>query len=168
MTTNDHNSSVLDTEIGALKGGSANLPQYAGKSVLIVNVASKCGLTPQYTGLERLQERYAEQGFTVLGVPCNQFLGQEPGTAEEIAEFCSATYGVSFPLTEKVEVNGEGRHALYERLVGFADTEGHSGDIRWNFEKFLIGHDGQVVARFSPQTEPEAAEVVAAIEGQLG
>lgn len=168
MTTTDQNGSVLDTEIGALKGGSANLAQYAGKSVLIVNVASKCGLTPQYTGLEKLQERYAEQGFTVLGVPCNQFLGQEPGTAEEIAEFCSATYGVTFPLTEKVEVNGEGRHALYERLVGFADAEGHSGDIRWNFEKFLIGRDGEVVARFSPQTEPESAEVVAAIEKQLG
>lgn len=168
MTATDHNGSVLDVEIGALQGGSAELPGYAGKTVLIVNVASKCGLTPQYTGLERLQERYAERGFTVLGVPCNQFLGQEPGTAEEIAEFCSATYGVTFPLTEKIEVNGEGRHALYERLVGFADSEGHSGDIRWNFEKFLIGRDGQVVARFSPQTEPEAAEVVAAIEGQLG
>ncbi|ANP55651.1 glutathione peroxidase [Streptomyces griseochromogenes] len=167
MTTHDHNGSVLNTEIGALKGGSANLPQYAGKAVLIVNVASKCGLTPQYSGLERLQERFAGQGFTVLGVPCNQFLGQEPGTAEEIAEFCSATYGVTFPLTEKVEVNGEGRHALYERLTGFADAAGHSGDIRWNFEKFLIGRDGEVVARFSPQTEPESAEVVAAIEKQL-
>ncbi|MEU6089021.1 glutathione peroxidase [Streptomyces sp. NPDC047085] len=168
MTTNDHNGSVLDVEIGALQGGSADLAQYAGKTVLIVNVASKCGLTPQYSGLERLQERYAGQGFTVLGVPCNQFLGQEPGTAEEIAEFCSATYGVTFPLTEKVEVNGEGRHALYERLVGFADAEGHSGDIRWNFEKFLIGRDGQVAARFSPQTEPESAEIVAAIESRLG
>ncbi|MFE3636582.1 glutathione peroxidase [Streptomyces cellostaticus] len=168
MTATDHNGSVLDIEIGALQGGSADLPGYAGQAVLIVNVASKCGLTPQYTGLERLQERYAGQGFTVLGVPCNQFLGQEPGTAEEIAEFCSATYGVTFPLTEKVEVNGEGRHALYERLVGFADGEGHSGDIRWNFEKFLIGRDGRVAARFSPQTEPEADEVVAAIEGQLG
>jgi glutathione peroxidase len=167
MTT-DAVSSPLDVEIGALQGGSAQLSEYSGQVVLIVNVASKCGLTPQYTGLEKLQERYAAQGFTVLGVPCNQFLGQEPGTAEEIAEFCSATYGVTFPLTEKVEVNGEGRHALYERLVGFADAEGHSGDIRWNFEKFLVGRDGSVVARFSPQTEPEAAEVVAAIEAQLG
>ncbi|MFD7135699.1 glutathione peroxidase [Streptomyces sp. NPDC059894] len=166
MTTNT-GTSPLDVEIGALKGGSAELAQYAGRAVLIVNVASKCGLTPQYTGLERLQERYADRGFTVLGVPCNQFLGQEPGTAEEIAEFCSATYGVTFPLTEKVEVNGEGRHSLYERLVGFADAAGHDGDIRWNFEKFLIGRDGSVVARFSPQTEPESAEVVAAIEGQL-
>ncbi|MGW2417969.1 glutathione peroxidase [Streptomyces sp. NPDC001709] len=160
-------TNVLNVDIDALAGGPADLSQYAGKAVLIVNVASKCGLTPQYTGLEKLQERYAERGFTVLGVPCNQFLGQEPGSAEEIAEFCSATYGVTFPLTEKVEVNGEGRHPLYERLVGFADAEGHSGDIRWNFEKFLIGRDGTVVARFSPQTEPESAEVVAAIEGQL-
>ncbi|MFF3911501.1 glutathione peroxidase [Streptomyces sp. NPDC001848] len=169
MTTTDNSAgaSVLDVEIGALQGGSADLSQYAGKAVLVVNVASRCGLTPQYAGLERLQERYAPLGFTVLGVPCNQFLGQEPGSAEEIAEFCSATYGVTFPMTEKIEVNGEGRHPLYERLVGHADAEGHSGDIRWNFEKFLIGKDGKVVARFSPQTEPEAAEVVAAIEGQL-
>ncbi|MFF1302178.1 glutathione peroxidase [Streptomyces sp. NPDC058307] len=166
MTTTD-GSSPLDTEIGALTGGSADLAQYAGKAVLIVNVASKCGLTPQYNGLEKLQERYAERGFTVLGVPCNQFMGQEPGSAEEIAEFCSATYGVTFPLTEKAEVNGEGRHALYERLVGFADSEGHAGDIRWNFEKFLIGRDGSVVARFSPQTEPESDEVVTAVEGAL-
>jgi glutathione peroxidase len=154
-------------EIGALQGGPANLKQYAGQAVLIVNVASKCGLTPQYAGLEQLHERYAGQGFTVLGVPCNQFLGQEPGTSEEIAEFCSATYGVTFPMTEKVEVNGEGRHPLYERLTGFADADGHSGDIRWNFEKFLVGRDGRVVARFSPQTEPDAAELVAAVEAQL-
>ncbi|MDH6498576.1 glutathione peroxidase [Streptomyces sp. SAI-149] len=167
MTTTDA-SSPLAVEIGALTGGSAELAQYAGKAVLIVNVASKCGLTPQYNGLEKLQERYAERGFTVLGVPCNQFLGQEPGSAEEIAEFCSATYGVTFPLTEKVEVNGEGRHALYERLVDFADAEGHAGDIRWNFEKFLVGRDGKIVARFSPQTEPESDEVVTAVESALG
>ncbi|SEE98101.1 glutathione peroxidase [Streptomyces sp. Ag109_O5-10] len=167
MTTSENNESVLDVEIGALQGGSAGLPDYGGKAVLIVNVASKCGLTPQYNGLEKLQERYADQGFTVLGVPCNQFMGQEPGSAEEIAEFCSATYGVTFPMTEKVEVNGAGRHPLYERLVGFADGEGHTGDIRWNFEKFLVGRDGQVVARFAPQTEPESAEVVAAVEAAL-
>ncbi|MFC9931473.1 glutathione peroxidase [Streptomyces sp. NPDC127190] len=161
-------TNVLTVDIDALTGGPADLSQYAGQAVLIVNVASKCGLTPQYTGLEKLQERYADRGFTVLGVPCNQFLGQEPGTAEEIAEFCSATYGVTFPLTEKVEVNGAGRHPLYERLTGFADAEGYSGDIRWNFEKFLIGRDGTVVARFSPQTEPESDEIVSAIEAQLG
>ena len=166
MTTTN-GSSPLDVEIGALQGGPADLSQYAGKAVLVVNVASKCGLTPQYTGLEKLHEQYAGRGFSVLGVPCNQVLGQEPGGADEIAEFCSATYGVTFPMTEKVEVNGEGRHPLYERLTGFADAEGHSGDIRWNFEKFLVGRDGRVVARFSPQTEPDAAEVVAAIEAQL-
>ncbi|MGW0842574.1 glutathione peroxidase [Streptomyces sp. NPDC002787] len=168
MTTDNTGTSVLDVEIGALKGGPADLAQYAGQAVLVVNVASKCGLTPQYTGLEALHARYAAQGFTVLGVPCNQFLGQEPGSAEEIAEFCSATYGVTFPMTEKIEVNGDGRHALYERLVDHADAEGHTGDIRWNFEKFLIGRDGSVVARFSPQTEPESAELVAAVEKALG
>ncbi|NGO07062.1 glutathione peroxidase [Streptomyces sp. HC44] len=168
MTNNEsgmtNSESVYDVDIDSLQGGSADLGQYKGKAVLVVNVASRCGLTPQYAGLERLHERYAAQGFTVLGVPCNQFMGQEPGTSEEIAEFCSATYGVTFPMTEKVEVNGEGRHALYERLVPTEDAEGHSGDIRWNFEKFLLGRDGSVVARFSPQTEPESAEVVAAVE----
>ncbi|MFJ4889136.1 glutathione peroxidase [Streptomyces sp. NPDC088788] len=167
MTT-DHSDSVLDIEIGSLQGGSADLSQYAGKAVLVVNVASKCGLTPQYAGLEQLHERYAAQGFTVLGVPCNQFMGQEPGSSEEIAEFCSATYGVTFPMTEKVEVNGDGRHGLYERLVGTADAEGHTGDIRWNFEKFLIGRDGTVVGRFSPQTEPESAELISAVERAIG
>jgi glutathione peroxidase len=168
MTNNEpdqtNSDSVYDVDIASLQGGSADLGQYKGKAVLIVNVASRCGLTPQYAGLEKLHERYAEQGFTVLGVPCNQFMGQEPGTSEEIAEFCSATYGVTFPMTEKVEVNGEGRHALYERLVATEDAEGHSGDIRWNFEKFLLGRDGTVLARFSPQTEPESAELVAAVE----
>ncbi|QNS07618.1 glutathione peroxidase [Streptomyces xanthii] len=154
-------------EIDRLLGGPADLSQYAGRAVLIVNVASKCGLTPQYTALEQLQERYAERGFTVLGVPCNQFMGQEPGSADEIAEFCSATYGVTFPMTEKVDVNGPGRHALYARLTDTADAEGHSGDIRWNFEKFLVGRSGEVVARFSPQTLPDAPEVVTAIEKEL-
>ncbi|NDU75600.1 glutathione peroxidase [Actinomadura sp. DSM 109109] len=159
--------SVFDVEIEGLRGGPADLEQYRGKAVLVVNVASKCGLTPQYSGLERLQETYAGRGFTVLGVPCNQFMGQEPGGAEEIAEFCSATYGVTFPMTEKVEVNGDGRHPLYRELVGVPDAEGHTGDIRWNFEKFLIAPDGAVAARFAPQTEPEAGEVVAAIEKAL-
>ncbi|MEU7576413.1 glutathione peroxidase [Streptomyces sp. NPDC041068] len=159
--------SVYEEEIGALQGGSAELGQYAGKAVLIVNVASKCGLTPQYAGLERLHEQYAGRGFSVLGVPCNQFMGQEPGTSEEIAEFCSATYGVTFPMTEKVDVNGDGRHPLYAKLVEAADDEGHTGDIRWNFEKFLVNGDGDVVARFGPRTEPDAPEVVAAIEKNL-
>lgn len=159
--------SVFDVEIEGLRGGPADLEQYRGKAVLVVNVASKCGLTPQYSGLERLHETYAGRGFTVLGVPCNQFMGQEPGGSEEIAEFCSATYGVTFPMTEKIEVNGDGRHPLYRELVGVPDAEGHTGDIRWNFEKFLIAPDGAVAARFAPQTEPEAAEVVTAIERAL-
>jgi glutathione peroxidase len=159
--------SLFDIEIGSLQGGSADLGQYQGKAVLIVNVASKCGLTPQYEGLERLQKRYGERGFTVLGVPCNQFMGQEPGTAEQIAEFCSTTYGVTFPMTEKVEVNGEARHPLYGRLVDTPDAEGHTGDIRWNFEKFLVAPGGEVAVRFAPQTQPESEEVVAAIEENL-
>ena len=159
--------SVYEVEIGGLRGGSADLDQYKGKAALVVNVASKCGLTPQYEGLERLQQRYSDRGFTVIGVPCNQFMGQEPGTPEEIAEFCSTTYGVTFPLTEKVEVNGEGRHPLYQALVGTPDAEGHTGDIRWNFEKFVIAPDGTVAARFAPQTDPEAPEVVSAIEENL-
>ncbi|MQY07799.1 glutathione peroxidase [Actinomadura macrotermitis] len=159
--------SVFDVEIAGLRTGSADLGQYRGKAVLVVNVASRCGLTPQYEGLENLQKRYAERGFTVLGVPCNQFMGQEPGTAQEIEQFCSTTYGVTFPMTEKVEVNGEGRHPLYRELVGVPDVEGHTGDIRWNFEKFLIAPDGTVAARFAPQAEPESDEVVAAIEKAL-
>lgn len=156
--------SVFEVEIGSLRGGSAELARYRGKAVMVVNVASKCGLTPQYAGLEELHERYAGRGFTVLGVPCNQFMGQEPGTADEIAEFCSATYGVTFPMTEKVEVNGEGRHPLYRELVDFPDAGGHTGDIRWNFEKFLIAPDGTVAARFDPRTEPDTDEITAAIE----
>ncbi|MFF8569477.1 glutathione peroxidase [Streptomyces albidoflavus] len=159
--------SVLDVEIDALTGGSADLAQYRGSAVLVVNVASRCGLTPQYAGLEKLHQRYAERGFTVLGVPCNQFMGQEPGTAEEIATFCSATYGTSFPMTEKTDVNGADRHPLYTGLVGTTDAEGHTGDIRWNFEKFLIAPDGTVAARFAPQTEPEAEEIAAAVEAVL-
>ena len=141
--------------------------QAEGKAALIVNVASKCGLTPQYEGLERLHETYADRGFTVLGVPCNQFLEQEPGSAEEIATFCSTTYGVTFPLFEKIEVNGDGRHPVYAELTQVADGDGVDGDIRWNFEKFLLSPDGEVVARFAPQVEPEADEIVAAIEANL-
>ncbi|MFT3889302.1 MAG: glutathione peroxidase [Arachnia sp.] len=159
--------SVFDVQIDALIGGPADLAQYAGRAVLIANVASKCGLTPQYAALERLQERYAERGFTVLGVPCNQFMGQEPGTAEEIAEFCSATYGVTFPMTAKTDVNGDTRHALYQLLVDVPDADGYTGDIRWNFEKFVIAPDGSVVARFAPQVDPEDESVIAAIESVL-
>ncbi|MEV5748932.1 glutathione peroxidase [Actinoallomurus sp. NPDC052308] len=159
--------SIYDVDIDRLEGGPADLGQYRGKSVLVVNVASKCGLTPQYEGLQRLQQTYAGRGFTVLGVPCNQFAGQEPGSPEEIAEFCSTTYGVDFPLTEKVDVNGEHRHPLYAALVTVPDASGYTGDIRWNFEKFLIGPDGTVVARFDPRMEPDTDEVVGAIESSL-
>jgi glutathione peroxidase len=159
--------SIYDVDIERLQGGPADLGQYRGKAVLVVNVASRCGATPQYEGLQRLQDTYGERGFTVLGVPCNQFMGQEPGTAEEIAEFCSTTYGVAFPMTEKVEVNGEDRHPLYARLVTTPDAEGYSGDIRWNFEKFLIAPDGTVAARFGTRTEPGSEEVVEAIEKAL-
>lgn len=159
---------IADVDIAPLQGDSpSTLAPQPGVVTLIVNVASRCGLTPQYEGLERLQARFADRGFTVLGVPCNQFAGQEPGSAEEIAEFCSATYGVSFPLTQKVEVNGPGRHPLYAELIDVPDADGYTGDIRWNFEKFLVSPAGEVVARFDPQTEPEDPAVLAAIEAQL-
>ncbi|MFC5948888.1 glutathione peroxidase [Pseudonocardia lutea] len=155
---------LLDSALSALSAlDGSPLPDLDGKAVLVVNVASRCGLTPQYEGLERLQERFADRGFTVLGVPCNQFAGQEPGTAEEIATFCSTTYGVSFPLTEKIEVNGPGRHPLYAALTAAADDSGEAGDVQWNFEKFLVAPDGAVRARFRPRTEPESDEVVAAV-----
>ncbi len=153
--------------INALDGTPLPLEDLAGSTVLVVNVASKCGLTPQYEGLEHLQKRYQDRGFTVLGVPCNQFAGQEPGTSEEIQTFCSTTYGVTFPISEKVDVNGQARHPLYRRLTEHPDAGGDAGDIQWNFEKFLVSPAGEVVARFRPRTEPEASEVVSAIEGSL-
>ena len=159
--------SIYATSIAALDGKQHALAGADGKVTLVVNVASKCGLTPQYEGLENLQKQYAARGFTVVGVPCNQFRGQEPGTAEEIQTFCSTTYGVTFPLTEKVDVNGDDRHALYAQLTPVADAEGVNGDIRWNFEKFLVGRDGNVIARFSPMVTPDAPEVVSAIEAAL-
>ena len=159
--------SIYDIDIAKLDGGQLDLHDLEGKAVLVVNVASKCGLTPQYEGLERLHERYADRGFVTLGVPCNQFGGQEPGTSEEIATFCSMTYGATFPLTAKLEVNGEGRHPLYSRLAATPDAEGETGDIQWNFEKFLVSPQGEVVARFRPMTDPEADEVVQAVESVL-
>jgi glutathione peroxidase len=160
--------SVTDVSIAPLQGSASdNLAPRPGIATLVVHVASRCGLTPQYTGLERLQQRYADRGFTVLGVPCNQFAGQEPGTAAEIAEFCSTSYGVSFPLTEKVDVNGPNRHPLYSELAKVPDADGYTGDIRWNFEKFLIDPAGAVVARFGPRAEPDDPQLVAAIEALL-
>ena len=157
---------IYDHQIKTLDGSDLDLHDFEDKALLIVNVASKCGLTPQYTGLEKLQEQYADQGFSVLGVPCNQFMGQEPGSAEEIQEFCSTTYGVSFPLAEKVEVNGDGQHPLFAELTAVADAEGKAGDVGWNFEKFLVAPGGQVT-RFRPQVEPEDPAVVGAIEAAL-
>src|SRR3954454_5869445 len=153
---------MFDVDIAALTGGSAELDRYRGQAVLGGNVASRCGMTPQYARLQALYDTYADRGLVVLGVPSNQFGAQEPGTAAEIQDFCSANYGVTFPLTEKVEVNGPGRHPLYQALAGEPDGEGYTGDIRWNFEKFLIGPDGTILAQFAPQTPPDAPEVVAA------
>lgn len=159
--------SVYDVDIAALDGTPHLMEQVAGKAALFVNVASKCGLTPQYEVLEALQRELGDRGFTVVGFPCNQFLGQEPGSAEEIATFCSTTYGVTFPLSEKIEVNGEGRHPLYDQLTQVADAEGHTGDVRWNFEKFLVSPAGEVVARFNPTVAPDAPEVREAIDAVL-
>ncbi|HET6915478.1 MAG TPA: glutathione peroxidase [Acidimicrobiales bacterium] len=159
--------SFYDVQIAALDGKPLDLSDFEGREVLVVNVASKCGLTPQYTGLEELQKRYADRGFTVLGVPCNQFGEQEPGSAEEIQTFCSTNYGVTFPMTEKVEVNGDARHPLYEMLTSNPDGEGNAGDIQWNFEKFLISPKGEVVHRFRPLVEPGSDELVSAIEKNL-
>ena len=157
---------LSDHRIKNLDGSDADLSALQGKAVLAVNVASKCGLTPQYAGLEKLQVTYADKGFTVVGFPCNQFMGQEPGTAEEIQTFCSTTYGVTFPIMEKIDVNGDDRHPIYAELTQTADADGHDGDIRWNFEKFLIAPDGGVT-RFAPQVEPEDAAVTSAIEDAL-
>jgi glutathione peroxidase len=160
---------IRDISVKTLSGQDSSLgsPELEGKTLLVVNVASKCGLTPQYTALEKLHEQFAERGFAVVGFPCNQFGGQEPGSAEEIAEFCSATYGVTFPMFEKVEVNGDGRHAIYDELTAVADGTGEAGDIQWNFEKFLVRPDGTVAARFRPRTTPDDPEVLAVIESNL-
>ncbi|WP_037304728.1 glutathione peroxidase [Amycolatopsis orientalis] len=159
---------IHDIPLKTLAGEDTTLGALDGKALLVVNVASKCGLTPQYTGLEKLQERYADKGFSVVGFPCNQFAGQEPGTAEEIQTFCSTTYGVSFPLFEKLDVNGEDRHPLYAELTKAADAEGAAGDVQWNFEKFLVAPSGEVVGRFRPRTEPEDAEITKAIDAVIG
>ncbi|MBK0372088.1 glutathione peroxidase [Streptomyces californicus] len=156
-----------DIPLRTLTGEPTTLGAFSGRTVLVVNVASKCGLTPQYEGLERLQQNYGDRGLTVLGVPCNQFAGQEPGSAEEIQTFCSTTYGVSFPLLEKTDVNGGDRHPLYAELTKLADADGEAGDVQWNFEKFVISPAGEPVARLRPRAEPESTEVVAAIEAHL-
>jgi glutathione peroxidase len=158
---------IYDIPIRTLQGDPSSLAAHKGKAFLLVNVASRCGLTPQYAGLQKLQETYEGRGFSVLGFPCNQFLEQEPGTADEIAQFCSVNYGVTFPLYEKIEVNGEGRHPLYELLTATADADGKAGDIQWNFEKFLVSPEGEVLARFRPGTEPDDPGLVSAVESAL-
>ena len=159
---------VLNFEMKDIDGKDVKLSKYAGKVILFVNVASKCGLTPQYSTLEQIHAAYADRGFTVVGVPCNQFGGQEPGSSEEIAEFCSATYGVTFPMSEKVDVNGEDRHEIYTHLVETPNEKGEAGDVQWNFEKFLIGADGSVVARFNPGIEPGDTQITEKIESLIG
>jgi glutathione peroxidase len=158
--------SIYDHKLQALDGSALDLHDFEDKALLIVNVASKCGLTPQYTGLEKIHEQYAGRGFSVLGVPCNQFGAQEPGSPDEIATFCSMTYGVTFPLAEKVDVNGDDRHPLYAELTAIPDAEGKGGDIAWNFEKFLVAPGG-AITRFRPLVEPEDPTLVGAIEAAL-
>jgi glutathione peroxidase len=158
---------LTDIALTTLDGTPTTLAQLADGAVLLVNVASKCGLTPQYSALEKLAKEYGGRGLTVIGVPCNQFMGQEPGTAEEIQTFCSTAYGVTFPLLAKTDVNGPARHPLFAELTKTADASGEAGDVQWNFEKFLLAPGGVVVKRFRPRTEPDASEVVEAIEAVL-
>lgn len=159
--------SIYDVPAKSLEGEPLDMRQFKGKALLVVNVASRCGFTPQYEGLQKLHEQYAGRGFSVLGFPCNQFLEQEPGTAEEIREFCSTSYGVTFPLFSKIEVNGEDRHPLYGQLTTVPDKEGKAGDVMWNFEKFLVSPEGEVVGRFRTMVTPDDPDLASAIEGQL-
>jgi glutathione peroxidase len=165
QTTADR--SIHEIELPFLNGEPGRLADYEGKVVLAVNVASRCGFTPQYAGLQRLYDTYSDRDFTVLGFPSNQFMGQEPGTAEQIAEFCSLKYGVSFPLYTKLDVKGSKQHPLYAILTSHPDDSGAAGDVKWNFEKFLVGRDGRVVRRFRSKTVPEDPTIVAAIEDLL-
>jgi glutathione peroxidase len=160
-------AAMWNAPINTLQGKPTSLAAYKGKALLVVNVASKCGLTPQYEQLEALAKTYEARGLAVIGFPCNQFGGQEPGSAEEIQEFCSTTYGVTFPMMEKIEVNGAGRHPIYQELTAIPDATGHQGDIRWNFEKFVVSADGTQITRFAPKTRPDDPSVIAAIERAL-
>jgi glutathione peroxidase len=159
--------SIYDLELPRLNGKPESLSAYSGKVVLAVNVASRCGFTPQYGGLQALQDRYAERGLVVIGFPCNQFFHQEPGTADQIQEFCSVNYGVTFPLFAKLDVKGPTQHPLYAILSETADDSGKAGNVAWNFEKFLVGRDGQVVRRFRSKVVPEDPKVAEAIEALL-
>jgi len=157
---------IRDIPLTTIDGRSTTLAALGDAAVMVVNVASHCGNTPQYEKLEQLQKEYADRGFTVVGFPCNQFAGQEPGTSEEIMEFCSTNYGVTFPLMEKALVNGRNRHPLYAELTRTPDADGKAGRVSWNFEKFLVSADG-AVSRFRPSTQPDAPEVIEAIEKSL-
>lgn len=157
--------SVYDFSVQGIDGGEMSLAQFQGNVLLLVNVASKCGLTPQYEGLQKLQEQYATRGFSVIGLPCNQFADQEPGSEVEIKTFCSTQYGVTFPMASKLEVNGPARHPLYQFLAG--EEAAFPGDITWNFEKFLVGRNGEVVHRFSPKVTPDSDEMKSSIEAVL-
>jgi glutathione peroxidase len=161
-------STLHDFKLKTIDGKDQSLADYKGKAVLVVNVASKCGLTPQYEGLEKLHERYAARGFAVLGFPCNQFGAQEPGTEAQIQEFCTTNYGVKFPMFSKVEVNGAGRAPLYQWLTSEQTAPDGPGDIKWNFAKFVVDKQGRVVARFNPMVKPDAPELIAAVEKALG
>ena len=165
MSTLLHAGSIYDLAVKDIDGKDTTLAAYKGKVVLIVNVASKCGFTPQYKNLEAVYQKYKDQGFVVLGFPCNQFGGQEPGTNEEIKQFCTSKYDVTFPLFDKIEVNGANRHPLYEALA--SETSPFPGNIKWNFTKFLIGKDGKIVNRFDSKVKPDAPEATAAIEAAL-
>ena len=158
---------IHDIAARTLADEDTSLGAYSGRTLLIVNVASRCGMTPQYEGLQRLHERYTDRGFAVLGFPCNQFAGQEPGTNEQIAEFCSATYGVTFPVFGKIKVNGKKKHPIYAALREKEDADGKAGRVKWNFEKFLVAPGGEVVGRFRPSTTPDDPRVVSAIEAVL-
>lgn len=158
---------IHDIEVRTIAGEETTLGAFEGKALLVVNVASRCGFTKQYAGLQRLHDRFAERGFSVLGFPCNQFAGQEPGSEAEIAEFCSVNFGVTFPLFEKVDVNGDDRHPLFAHLTEQGDADGKAGDVGWNFEKFLVAPDGTVVGRFRTTTEPESDDLTKAIEEAL-
>ena len=160
-------SSVHDIGFTTIDGEQASLADYAGHAVLVVNVASECGLTPQYEGLQELADEYRDRGLFVLGFPCNQFMNQEPGDEAAIKEFTAQKYGVSFPLAAKVDVNGPDRHPLYVELVKVEDADGEAGDVQWNFEKFLLSPQGEVVARFRPKVEPGAPEIAEALEDVL-
>ena len=157
--------SIYDIKVKDIDGKDTSLKAYKGKVLLVVNVASKCGLTPQYKSLEAIHEKYKDKGFTTLGFPCNQFLGQEPGTNDEIKQFCSSKYGVTFPLFDKIDVNGAKRHPLYVALAG--EKSPFPGDIKWNFGKFLISRDGKILKRFDPRTTPDSKDVTEAIEAAL-